>query len=84
MFEAYFEQFRTDFMLFLRSRSQEIVDGGRLVLVLTRSSDHHCPHWDWLTKSLLDLVHEVLLYIGAYHSVPAIYIYFFYDMTGID
>ncbi|KAI3469732.1 hypothetical protein Pfo_026395 [Paulownia fortunei] len=36
--EAYAKQFQEDFSLFLKSRSQELVSGGRMVLVLTGRS----------------------------------------------
>ncbi|KAK7274998.1 hypothetical protein RIF29_16104 [Crotalaria pallida] len=32
--QAYFKQFQEDFTLFLRSRSEELVEGGRMVLIL--------------------------------------------------
>ncbi|KAK4427750.1 Salicylate carboxymethyltransferase [Sesamum alatum] len=60
--EAYAKQFRQDFSLFLKCRSEEVVTGGRMVLVLTgRSSpDFYCKDnifaWELLYQSFNILV----------------------------
>ncbi|KAF3634574.1 putative methyltransferase TCM isoform X1 [Capsicum chacoense] len=60
--EAYFEQFQEDYSLFLRSRSEELVSGGKMVLILLgREGRHHADRgnsffWKILSKSLSNLV----------------------------
>ncbi|KAL3844728.1 hypothetical protein ACJIZ3_002131 [Penstemon smallii] len=60
--EAYFEQFQEDLSLFLRSRSEELVSGGRMVLILLgRSGSNHVDRgnsffWEILGRSLAILV----------------------------
>jgi jasmonate O-methyltransferase len=67
-FKAYLEQFQKDFSLFLRLRSEEIIQGGRVVLTfLGRSIDDPrskdcCLFWELLAKSLLDLAAKVSLF----------------------
>ncbi|XP_042040538.1 probable methyltransferase TCM_000336 [Salvia splendens] len=59
---AYLEQFQEDFSLFLKSRSRELIHGGRMVLVMLgrTASDHtHCANlflWELLYQSLAHLV----------------------------
>ncbi|XP_016498515.1 putative methyltransferase TCM_000336 isoform X2 [Nicotiana tabacum] len=59
--EAYFEQFQEDFSLFLRSRSEELVTGGKMVLILLgREGLHHADRgnaffWKILSRSLTNL-----------------------------
>jgi jasmonate O-methyltransferase len=68
VFKAYLEQFQKDFSLFLRLRSEEIIQGGRVVLTfLGRSIDDPrskdcCLFWELLAKSLLDLAAKVSLF----------------------
>ncbi|XP_026393595.1 salicylate carboxymethyltransferase-like [Papaver somniferum] len=60
--EAYLEQFNTDFMVFLKCRSVELVDGGRMVLTLSgrRNSDptskECCSVWDLLVTAFKDMI----------------------------
>lgn len=60
--QAYFKQFQEDFSLFLRSRSEELVVGGRMVLILLgrRGQDHvdrgNSFLWELLSRSLVKLV----------------------------
>ncbi|KAI5554614.1 hypothetical protein POPTR_019G022400v4 [Populus trichocarpa] len=67
VFKAYLEQFQKDFSLFLRLRSEEIIQGGRVVLTfLGRSIDDPrskdcCLFWELLAKSLLDLAAKGLV-----------------------
>ncbi|MCL7025143.1 hypothetical protein MKW94_022393 [Papaver nudicaule] len=62
--EAYLEQFKTDFKVFLKCRSEELVDRGRMVLTLIgrRSSDptskECCCLWELLAMALKDMVRE--------------------------
>jgi jasmonate O-methyltransferase len=65
--DAYSMQFQKDFTVFLRSRAQEIVDGGRMVLsFLGRpSSDPTAAQttfdqWELLAHALLAMVLKVL------------------------
>ncbi|KAJ6805760.1 salicylate carboxymethyltransferase-like [Iris pallida] len=64
----YFEQFQEDFNFFLRSRSQELVVGGRMVISMLgrRSHDIHkkineFPLFDALSKSLSISISEKLV-----------------------
>ncbi|CAL5366377.1 unnamed protein product [Camellia sinensis] len=62
--EAYFRQFQEDFSLFLRSRSEELIAGGRMVLILLgRIGSNHVDRgnsllWKLLTQSLTILVSQ--------------------------
>ncbi|XP_042478732.1 probable jasmonic acid carboxyl methyltransferase 2 [Macadamia integrifolia] len=63
--KAYLEQFQKDFSLFLSLRSKKITSGGRMVLTMLgrRSEDpfgNACYIWEYLSKSLNDLVSEGL------------------------
>ena len=63
--KAYYEQFRRDFSLFLKCRSEELVTGGRMVLtILGRksedpSSKECCYIWELLAMALNEMVSEV-------------------------
>ncbi|KAK1386997.1 Salicylate carboxymethyltransferase [Heracleum sosnowskyi] len=67
VFEAYFNQFKTDFTTFLRKRSKEIISNGRLVLALLGrsiadpTSKDCCYLFGLLAKSLEDLSAEGLV-----------------------
>ncbi|RVW13487.1 probable methyltransferase TCM_000336 [Vitis vinifera] len=60
--ELYLRQFQEDFALFLRSRSEELIEGGRMVLILLgrRGPDHadrgNTFFWELLSRSLAILV----------------------------
>ncbi|XP_028760351.1 jasmonate O-methyltransferase-like [Neltuma alba] len=62
--EAYYKQFQEDFGLFLRSRSEELVVGGRMVLILLgRRGPEHVDRgnsllWEILRRSFSVLVSE--------------------------
>ncbi|KAK2997882.1 hypothetical protein RJ639_024979 [Escallonia herrerae] len=62
--KAYYDQFQTDFSMFLKYRSQELVTGGRMVLTLLgrRSDDptskECCYIWELLAMALSDMVSE--------------------------
>ena len=67
--EAYFRQFQKDFNAFLRARAEEMVGGGRmLLLLLGRTSSHPSDQgfmafaWESLQSTLNDLVSQVLTY----------------------
>jgi jasmonate O-methyltransferase len=68
VFKAYLEQFQKDFSLFLSLRSEEIIQGGRVVFTfISRSTDDPrsndcCLIWELLAKSLLDLAAKVSLF----------------------
>ncbi|KAI3688069.1 hypothetical protein L1987_81775 [Smallanthus sonchifolius] len=65
--QAYEKQFHTDFIRFLQLRSEEIVNGGHMVLTLPGrskvdpTSDDCWSLWDLLTKSLLEMLKEELV-----------------------
>nr|XP_027094040.1 jasmonate O-methyltransferase-like isoform X2 [Coffea arabica] len=62
--KAYLSQFREDLSLFLKSRSEEMVPGGRMVLsFLGRTSadpatEHGGHQWELLAKALTSMVSE--------------------------
>ncbi|CAJ1972469.1 unnamed protein product [Sphenostylis stenocarpa] len=65
--DAYSQQFKNDFSLFLASRSQEMVTGGHMVLSfmgrtsMDPTSDHCCFQWELLARSLMTMVSEGIL-----------------------
>lgn len=62
--DSYSLQFQKDLSVFLKSRSEEVVVGGRMVLSLMgrRSMDptteESCDHWDLLALALMSMVSE--------------------------
>ena len=66
--DAYSVQFQEDFSLFLRSRAEEMVGGGRMVLSFMgrTSSDpttpESCHQWELLATALMSLVSEVFFF----------------------
>lgn len=62
--EAYLKQFQEDFSLFLKSRSQELINGGKMVLILLgRDGPSHVDRgisilWEILYQSLATLVDQ--------------------------
>ncbi|XP_030923436.1 salicylate carboxymethyltransferase-like isoform X1 [Quercus lobata] len=60
--QAYYKQFQEDFMLFLGSRSEELIVGGRMVLILLgrRGPDHvdrgNSFFWELLSRSFANLI----------------------------
>ncbi|KAL5722413.1 hypothetical protein ACHQM5_005936 [Ranunculus cassubicifolius] len=76
--KAYLNQFQNDFSTFLRLRSEEMVEGGRMVLTLLGrksedpSSKECCRFWELLAKSLQDMVIQGLVEEGklASFNVP--------------
>ncbi|KAF5199632.1 Anthranilate o-methyltransferase, partial [Thalictrum thalictroides] len=67
VFDAYLKQFDSDFSSFLRSRSEEIISGGRMVItmigrrILEPSNKERCKLWELLAKSLRDMVAEKIV-----------------------
>ncbi|KAK9285042.1 hypothetical protein L1049_024226 [Liquidambar formosana] len=65
--KAYVTQFQRDFSLFLKSRAEEIIPGGRMVLsfrgrrLADPSPDESCLLWDLLAQAFQDLVLEGLV-----------------------
>ncbi|CBI17466.3 unnamed protein product, partial [Vitis vinifera] len=65
--KAYYEQFQRDFSMFLRCRSEELLEGGSMVLTfLGRRSDNPsskecCYIWELLAVALNDMVAEGLI-----------------------
>ncbi|XP_077224834.1 putative jasmonic acid carboxyl methyltransferase 1 isoform X1 [Tasmannia lanceolata] len=64
VFRAYLAQFQRDFYLFLKSRSEEVIGGGRMVLTFSgrRSSDASSTEcyfqWELITQTLIDMVSQ--------------------------
>ncbi|KAJ0087317.1 hypothetical protein Patl1_09185 [Pistacia atlantica] len=60
-------QYQNDFSLFLKSRGEEILSGGRMVLSFMgrRTSDpttkESCYHWELLAHALMSMVSEGLI-----------------------
>lgn len=58
-------QFEHDFTMFLESRSNEIIPGGRMLLAflgrstINSSSDDSSRFWELLAQSLIDMAKEV-------------------------
>ncbi|KDP38542.1 hypothetical protein JCGZ_04467 [Jatropha curcas] len=65
--EAYSQQFQKDFSLFLKSRSQELVPGGCMILSFMGrrtsdpTTDESCYQWELLAQALMTLVSEGLV-----------------------
>ena len=65
LLKAYYEQFQSDFSLFLRCRSAELQEGGSMVLTFLGrisedpSSKECCYIWELLAVALNDMVAEV-------------------------
>ncbi|KAJ4714332.1 putative Benzoate carboxyl methyltransferase [Melia azedarach] len=65
--KAYYQQFQKDFSLFLKCRSEELVDGGRMVLTFLGrkskdpSSKECCYIWELLAMALNNMVAEGLI-----------------------
>ncbi|WJZ86058.1 hypothetical protein VitviT2T_005557 [Vitis vinifera] len=63
--KAYYEQFQSDFSMFLRCRSEELLGGGTMVLTFLGrrsedpSSKECCYIWELLAVALNDMVSEV-------------------------
>lgn len=78
--EAYYKQFQEDFGMFLKSRSQEVMDGGKMVLImLGRDGASHVDRgvsflWEILYQSLATLVQQV----HRSHAYMYVYVYVMY------
>ncbi|XP_061339594.1 probable jasmonic acid carboxyl methyltransferase 2 [Gastrolobium bilobum] len=65
--DAYSRQFQNDFSLFLDSRSQEMVAGGRMMLSLMGresmdpTAPNSCYQWELLANALMSMVSEGLV-----------------------
>ncbi|KAJ9186550.1 hypothetical protein P3X46_002109 [Hevea brasiliensis] len=65
--EAYSQQFQKDFSLFLKSRSEELVPGGCMVLSFMGrrstdpTTDESCYQWELLARALMSMVSEGLV-----------------------
>lgn len=65
--DAYSLQFQNDFSLFLKSRAEEVVPGGRMVLSFMGrptsdpTSEQSCYHWELMAHALMSMVLEGLV-----------------------
>lgn len=76
---AYFEQFQKEFSLFLRSRSEELHLGGRMVVaMLGRTTDDHSDKstrvlWEVLDQSFAIMISQVSAILSLFflyvHSI---------------
>jgi jasmonate O-methyltransferase len=63
--DSYFLQFQKDFSQFLKSRSEEVVLGGRMVLSfmgrrsMDPTTEESCHHFELLAHALMSMVSEV-------------------------
>jgi hypothetical protein len=63
--DAYARQFKKDFMLFLRSRAQEMIPGGRMVLSFTGTrstsgrTNEFTQTWELVSWILYDMASKV-------------------------
>ncbi|KAI3768617.1 hypothetical protein L2E82_19447 [Cichorium intybus] len=74
VFDAYQKQFDTDFRNFLQLRSEELVQGGCMVLTTVGrstadlTSEDCCMIWELLAQSLHDMVKEGLIQESGFNS----------------
>ncbi|XP_031283850.1 salicylate carboxymethyltransferase-like [Pistacia vera] len=63
VFKAYYEQFNRDFSMFLKSRGEEVVPGGRMMLTTMGNlrSDDPLTIWEFVGLKLNDMVLEGLI-----------------------
>ncbi|XP_077238735.1 3,7-dimethylxanthine N-methyltransferase CkTbS-like [Tasmannia lanceolata] len=67
VWKAYLEQFQKDLSLFLKSRSEEMVTDGRMVLILhgrktaDPSTKTNCYMWELLAEALNDMVSQKIV-----------------------
>lgn len=79
--EAYSSQFQKDWSVFLKSRAEEIVGGGRMVLSFMgrRSTDprskESCYQWELLARALMSMVSEVYISIQSNFFLPPIFFF---------
>ncbi|GAB4838444.1 hypothetical protein Ancab_039851 [Ancistrocladus abbreviatus] len=61
--KAYQDQFERDFTLFLRLRLQELIPGGRMVLIMLATSESReaSIFWELLSMAMRDMVSEGLI-----------------------
>lgn len=79
--EAYSSQFQKDWSVFLKSRAEEIVWGGRMVLSFMgrRSTDprskESCYQWELIARALMSMVSEVYISIQSNFFLPPIFFF---------
>lgn len=67
VYGAYFNQYKADFLTFLRLRSEEVIPNGQMVLtfagrsIADPTSKDCCRKWELLAKSLKDMSAEVYM-----------------------
>lgn len=71
--KAYYDAFERDFTFFLRSRSEEMISGGHMILTIVSSDDHNkvyyssgdyrCTVWELLGITLYEMSLEVLYFL---------------------
>lgn len=80
MLKAYSQQFQNDFSQFIEARSEEMVDGGRMVLSLMGrdsmdpTSAYCCYQWELLAQALMTMVSEVC-HIRKFYPLSHYYTY---------
>lgn len=68
--DSYSLQFQNDFSLFLKSRSEELVLGGRMVLSfmgrrsMDPTTEESCHQWELLAHALMSMVSDVRIHIA--------------------
>ncbi|KAM7517203.1 hypothetical protein LguiA_006786 [Lonicera macranthoides] len=77
--DAYLLQFQDDFSMFLKSRSEEMIAGGRMVLSFmgrssaNASAPEGCYQWELLARALMTMASEGLVEEGKIDSFNAPY-----------
>lgn len=71
VFKAYLEQFQRDLSLFLKLRSEEVISGGRMVLMLfgrtteDPSSGECCHIWELLAQAVMEMVSQMIIILTS-------------------
>ena len=74
--QAYREQFRKDFTLFLKLRAQELVSGGRMVVSMLGTRDYLCiTPWDTIIIPLNDMASRVCTFLSLYYFFSLVQIW---------